>query len=127
MALRERIGGLIVGTQELQRALARRAEEEIDTLLPAYHAPAARAAGAARPLAAGALLAAGRATRSVCATVRQRADVLPLGSGAATGNAFGLDREWLAARARLHGDLRNSLDAVGDRDFALEIGLRLRA
>jgi argininosuccinate lyase len=49
-----------------------------------------------------------------------RADSCPLGSGALSGSAFPLDRKALAADLGFSGITANSLDAVSDRDFALE-------
>src|ERR1700758_1973500 len=48
------------------------------------------------------------------------ADVCPLGSGALAGCAFPLDRKSLARDLGFSGITANSLDAVSDRDFALE-------
>ncbi len=50
----------------------------------------------------------------------QSADVMPLGSGALAGSGFALDRRRLAKELGFAGISRNSLDAVSDRDFALE-------
>jgi argininosuccinate lyase len=50
----------------------------------------------------------------------RRADVSPLGSGALAGAGFGLDREAVAAELGFGGVTRNSIDAVGDRDFVVE-------
>jgi argininosuccinate lyase len=49
-----------------------------------------------------------------------RADVCPLGSGALAGSAFPLDRKALARELGFAAITGNSLDAVSDRDFALE-------
>jgi argininosuccinate lyase len=49
-----------------------------------------------------------------------RADACPLGSGALAGCAFPLDRKVLAAALGFSRVTANSLDAVSDRDFALE-------
>ena len=49
-----------------------------------------------------------------------RADLCPLGSGALAGCAFPLDRMTLARDLGFSGITANSLDAVSDRDFALE-------
>jgi len=49
-----------------------------------------------------------------------RADLCPLGSGALAGCAFPLERKALARDLGFFGITANSLDAVGDRDFALE-------
>ncbi|HWE63189.1 MAG TPA: argininosuccinate lyase, partial [Chloroflexota bacterium] len=49
-----------------------------------------------------------------------RADVLPLGSGALAGVPYPVDRLWLAAELGMAGVAQNSIDAVSDRDFAIE-------
>jgi argininosuccinate lyase len=49
-----------------------------------------------------------------------RANQCPLGSGALAGNAFGVDREFLAKELGFEGVTPNSLDAVCDRDFVIE-------
>lgn len=49
-----------------------------------------------------------------------RANQCPLGSGALAGNAFGVDREFLAAELGFDGVTPNSLDSVCDRDFVVE-------
>jgi argininosuccinate lyase len=53
-------------------------------------------------------------------SVARNADVCPLGSGALAGCAFPLDREALAHDLGFSRITTNSLDAVSDRDFALE-------
>ena len=49
-----------------------------------------------------------------------RTNVLPLGSAALAGAAYPLDRAYVAEQLGFAGVSRNSLDAVGDRDFAVE-------
>jgi argininosuccinate lyase len=56
-----------------------------------------------------------------------RADVCPLGSGALSGCAFPLDRKALADDLGFSSISANSLDAVSDRDFALEYLFALSA
>jgi argininosuccinate lyase len=51
----------------------------------------------------------------------RRADVLPLGSGAIAGSTIVLDRELIARELGFSKLSQNSLDAVGDRDFAAEM------
>ena len=51
---------------------------------------------------------------------RARANVSPLGSGALAGSPYPLDREAAARELGFEGVTRNSLDAVADRDFAVE-------
>ena len=50
----------------------------------------------------------------------QRASLCPLGAGALAGNAYGIDREALAADLGFPGVTENSMDAVSDRDMILE-------
>lgn len=52
--------------------------------------------------------------------VRQSADSLPLGSGALAGTSVAIDRTELARTLGFGEPVRNSLDGVSDRDFALE-------
>ena len=61
------------------------------------------------------------------ASAAARADVCPLGSGALSGCAFPLDRKALAHDLGFSNISANSLDAVSDRDFALEYLFALSA
>lgn len=54
------------------------------------------------------------------ATAAASADVCPLGSGALAGSAFPIDRKAIAHDLGFSRISANSLDAVSDRDFALE-------
>jgi len=49
-----------------------------------------------------------------------RADILPLGAGELAGAPYPLDRAYLAGLLGMHTSTRNSLDAVGDRDYIVE-------
>jgi argininosuccinate lyase len=48
------------------------------------------------------------------------ADACPMGSGALSGSSFGIDRNAIARELGFSRITTNSLDAVGDRDFALD-------
>src|SRR5277367_4541557 len=48
------------------------------------------------------------------------ADACPMGSGALAGNSFGIDRNAIARELDFSKITANSLDAVSDRDFALD-------
>lgn len=52
--------------------------------------------------------------------VRRRVNVMPLGSAALAGTSFPINRDALAKALGFEGVSRNSLDAVSDRDFAVE-------
>lgn len=58
--------------------------------------------------------------RERIADARKRVDVMPLGSGALAGTGFPIDREAIAKELGFDGVSANSLDAVSDRDFAVE-------
>src|SRR5687768_15656562 len=55
------------------------------------------------------------------ADARKRMNVLPLGSGAIAGSTILLDRELVAQMLGFDGVTQNSMDAVSDRDFAVEL------
>ncbi len=50
----------------------------------------------------------------------KRIDVMPLGSGALAGTGFPIDRRFVAEKLKFAKISRNSMDAVSDRDFAIE-------
>jgi argininosuccinate lyase len=54
------------------------------------------------------------------ADVRKRLNRLPLGAAALAGTSYPLDREQVARALGMDGICQNSLDAVSDRDFAIE-------
>jgi argininosuccinate lyase len=59
--------------------------------------------------------------RGRLADARNRLNVSPLGSGALAGAGYPLDREATAAELGFDGVTANSLDAVSDRDFVVEV------
>ncbi|HEX6125112.1 MAG TPA: argininosuccinate lyase [Pyrinomonadaceae bacterium] len=58
--------------------------------------------------------------RARLADARRRLNVLPLGSGALAGASFSTDRDAIASELVFDAVSKNSLDAVSDRDFAIE-------
>jgi argininosuccinate lyase len=58
--------------------------------------------------------------RARLADCRRRVNVLPLGAAALAGTTFPIDRERVARELGFEGVAANSLDAVSDRDFAIE-------
>ena len=111
---------LIDGIDELRRALVVRAREHVDTLVPGYtHLQRAQPVRLAHHLLAyEAMLA---RDRGRIADAAWRADESPLGSGALASTTLPIDREHTARALGFSEVTRNSLDAVGDRDFAIEL------
>jgi argininosuccinate lyase len=54
------------------------------------------------------------------ADCRRRVNRLPLGASALAGTSYPIDREWVAKELGFEAVCENSLDAVSDRDFAIE-------
>ncbi len=103
----------------LGRALCAKAREGLDVLMPSYtHTQRAQPVRAAHWLLSHAWAV--DRDRGRLADARRRASVLPLGSGAIAGTGFAVDRSLLARELGFEAVSPNSLDAVGDRDFAVE-------
>ena len=116
---REAIDELLALTQRVGDALLDLAEQEADSILPGFtHLQVAQ------PVTFGHHLLAWReqivrdATR--LADARRRTNVLPLGSAALAGTVYPLDRHFVAEQLGFAAVSENSLDAVSDRDFAIE-------
>jgi argininosuccinate lyase len=111
---------LIAATDELRRALVRQARRHVDTLMPGYtHLQRAQPVRLAHHLLAyDAML---ERDRGRLADAARRGDVSPLGSGALAGTTLPIDRARVAGALGFAGVTHNSLDAVGDRDFAIEL------
>ncbi len=119
LALSEKIKGLMDALQGMQRVLVVRAEAAMDVLMPSYtHMQRAQPVRLSHWLM-GFFWPLQRDVERLQDCLK-RTLVLPLGSGAVTGHSFGLDRVALAQDLGFVGVTQNSLDAVGDRDFAVE-------
>ena len=110
---------------DLQRALLDVAERHIDVILPGFtHLQVAQPVSFAHHLLAYVEMLSRDAER--LADVRKRVNRLPLGSAALAGTTYPLDRARVARTLGMvdeHGEpqiCQNSLDAVSDRDFAIE-------
>jgi argininosuccinate lyase len=105
--------------KELQAALLARAEEHAAAVMPGFtHLQAAQ------PVTLGHHFMAyvemfGR-DRSRLADARVRLNECPLGAAALAGTSFPIDRAATAAALGFAAPMANSIDAVSDRDFALE-------
>lgn len=116
------IGGLLT---ELQRALVDIAAANVDVILPGFtHLQVAQPVSFGHHLLAYVEMFARDAERM--ADVRRRTNRLPLGSAALAGTTYPLDRARVARTLGMVNEAgeaqlcQNSLDAVSDRDFAIE-------
>jgi argininosuccinate lyase len=117
--LRGEIDKLSALLADMQRALVEQAAQHADTVMPGYtHMQVAQPVSFAHHLLAYVEMFARDAER--LADVRTRTNRLPLGAAALAGTSYPLDRERVARTLGFEGLCQNSLDAVSDRDFALE-------
>jgi len=105
--------------KDLQKALAKQGLKHADVIMPGFtHLQTAQ------PVTFGHHMMAyvemfGR-DRSRIADARRRLNECPLGAAALAGTSFPIDRNQTAKALGFDGPMRNSLDAVSDRDFVLE-------
>jgi argininosuccinate lyase len=103
----------------LQRALLARAEQHAGDLMPGFtHLQTAQPVTLGHHLMAYVEMAGRDASRF--ADARARMNESPLGAAALAGSPFPIDRHATAAELGFDRPMANSLDAVSDRDFALE-------
>ncbi|TMG23826.1 MAG: argininosuccinate lyase [Chloroflexi bacterium] len=117
--LRRTIDGLDSGVLAFELALVELAERNEGAILPGstHLQPAQPVLLAHHLLAYVEMLERDRERLADC---RRRANVSPLGSGAVAGTGFPIDREAVADELGFSGATANSIDAVSDRDFAVE-------
>ena len=117
--LRDTVRSIADLIRGLQRTLAGMARRHADVIMPGYThlQPAQPVLLAHHLLAYAAMLTRDRERLADCLV---RIDVLPLGSGALAGTTFPIDRAYVARKLKFPRISINSMDAVSDRDFALE-------
>ncbi len=104
----------------LRAVLLRLAEDNLGAVMPGYtHLQKAQPVLLSHHLLAYAWMLTRDLTRVRHA--HDAADVLPLGSAALAGTTYPLDREYVAARLGFSAVSANSMDAVSDRDFLLDL------
>ncbi|OGO95830.1 MAG: argininosuccinate lyase [Curvibacter sp. RIFCSPHIGHO2_12_FULL_63_18] len=110
------IGELLV---DLQKSLVDVAEANAEVILPGFtHLQVAQPVSFGHHMLAYVEMFSRDAERF--SEVRRRTNRLPLGSAALAGTSYPLDRERVAKTLAMDGVCQNSLDAVSDRDFAIE-------
>ncbi|MGL4314730.1 MAG: argininosuccinate lyase, partial [Sphingomonas sp.] len=117
--VRDAVDAVDAGLAAMIAALLNRAEEHADTIMPGFtHLQVAMPVTLGHHLMAYVEML-GR-DRSRFADARARMNRCPLGSAALAGTGFPIDRAMTAAALGCDGPTANSLDAVSDRDFALD-------
>jgi argininosuccinate lyase len=117
--LRRQIDAIDGDLLRFQRALLDQAERHADTLIPGYtHLQRAQPLCLAHHLLAYIEMA--ERDRQRLADVRKRVNICPLGAAALAGTPVPIDRRATAAELGFDAIYANSLDAVSDRDFAVE-------
>ena len=119
MWVRDAIDRLDDALAALQEALIDQAEAGADTVMPGFtHLQAAQPVTFGHHLLAYVEMV-GR-DRGRLADCRARLNECPLGAAALAGTSFPIDREHTASALGFDRPMANSMDAVSDRDFALE-------
>lgn len=117
--LRGIIDEAIAGITRLQTSLLDFAQQHVHTIMPGYtHLQVAQPISFAHHLLAYVEMLFRDADR--LREARRRTNQLPLGAAALAGTSYPIDRARVAQTLGFEGLCRNSLDAVSDRDFALD-------
>ena len=122
--LKNQIDEILDLTILLQKSLLKKADENTDTLMPGLtHLQIAQPVTFGHHLMAWFEMLSRDYSRLEDA--KKRMDVMPLGSAALSGTRFNIDRKFLAKKLGFREISRNSMDAVSDRDFVLELASSL--
>ncbi|WP_096702640.1 argininosuccinate lyase [Magnetospirillum sp. 15-1] len=117
--VRDAMDGMDGALRELVAALLDRADEHAATVMPGFtHLQTAQPVTFGHHMMAYVEMIS--RDRSRLGDARRRLNECPLGSAALAGTSFPIDREATAAELGFARPMRNSLDGVSDRDFALE-------
>ena len=117
--LRDQIDAIQIELERLITGLINLAEQEADTVMPGFtHLQTAQ------PVTFGHHMMAWVESlfrdRDRLIDCRKRVNVLPLGAAALAGTSYPIDRHFVAEMLGFDSVTENSLDAVSDRDFAIE-------
>jgi argininosuccinate lyase len=117
--LREEITHCLAQIREFQKGLLDTADREADTIMPGFtHLQVAQPVTFGHHMLAWfEMLERDHSRLEDCA---KRMNVMPLGAAALAGTSYSLDRDYTAELLGFGAPSRNSLDAVSDRDFAIE-------
>ena len=117
--LRDEIDTLVARLRDLQVALVGVAEQHANTIMPGFtHLQVAQPVTFGHHLMAYVEMLSRDEARLI--DCRKRVNRSPLGAAALAGTSYPIDRELVATTLGFDGVCENSLDAVSDRDFAIE-------
>ena len=117
--LREQVDAIQAELQRLQRGLVELAEREADTILPGFtHLQVAQPISFGHHMLAWYEMLVRDVER--LQDCRKRINIMPLGAAALAGTTYSIDRTYTAELLGFERPADNSLDAVSDRDFAIE-------
>ena len=117
--VRGEVDGIVTLISKLQAALVGLADREADTIMPGFtHLQVAQPVTFGHHLLAYVEML--ERDRERMLDLRRRVNRLPLGAAALAGTTYPIDREFVAQRLGFEAVAQNSLDAVSDRDFAIE-------
>lgn len=117
---KKRAGDLMRANVALRHALIKQAEENFDVILPGYtHLQHAQPVLFSHHMLAYVWMLSRDFDR--LAAARKAADACPLGAAALAGTTYPLDRQMTANELGFSSVIPNSLDAVSDRDFLLDL------
>ena len=117
---RAEIDEILGKVRHLQRALVMKAKEYADAMMPGYtHLQRAQPVTMGHHLLAYVEMLDRDADR--LKDCRRRLNVSPLGSGAIAGSTICLDRHGIAVELGFDAVTENSMDAIADRDYIMEI------
>lgn len=119
--LREQLDRLVDQLNEFQRVLLAKAKANRTVVMPGYtHLQRAQPVLLAHHLLAYVEML--ERDKERVKDARVRLNVMPLGSGALAGSNYPIDRRYTASLLGFPTVTQNSLDAVSDRDFMIEVG-----
>lgn len=117
--LREQIGHVINQAKRLQQGMLMLADKEADTIMPGFtHLQVAQPVTFGHHILAWFEMIARDISRYE--DCRERMNMCPLGAAALAGTSYPIDRNFTAKELGFAAPMTNSLDAVSDRDFAIE-------
>jgi argininosuccinate lyase len=122
--LRDITDDILKKIKTLQKNIVSLAEKNIETLMPGLtHLQIAQPISFAHHLLAYFEMIERDKQRFIDA--RKRINILPLGSAALAGTSYPINRAWVAKKLKFNAVAQNSIDAVSDRDFAIEFSFNV--